>query len=99
MRSIWQNGTEEFFASSQYAATFLSKIFFNDKLNWNNNHDEFLSLAIHEIGHVIGLGHSDDPTSVMYPHVSSVTQLGWDEVECIQVCSLHFVDVSWYGIV
>ncbi|WP_165219276.1 PKD domain-containing protein [Aquisphaera insulae] len=34
---------------------------------------DFMTLAIHELGHVLGLGESDDPGSVMYEYLSPGT--------------------------
>jgi len=31
---------------------------------------------VHEIGHVLGLGHAQSPDNVMYPEVTGRTQLG-----------------------
>jgi predicted small secreted protein len=57
-----------------------SKIFFNNDYNffYNNgdNNDssisyeqyDFESILIHEVGHVLGMDHSDNPNSVMYPY-------------------------------
>lgn len=48
---------------------------------------DLLSVAIHEIGHSIGIVHNDDPTSVMYPTYTIGTtkrELGTPETDLVQ---------------
>jgi len=47
------------------------------------NTDVF-SVALHEAGHALGLGHSDKPSAVMYPYYHLVTGLTADDIAGIQ---------------
>jgi hypothetical protein len=45
---------------------------------------DLFSVALHEAGHALGLGHSDDPTAVMYPYYRLQTGLTPDDIAGIQ---------------
>lgn len=50
-----------------------SDIIFNSRVDWTSL-EQLASVALHEAGHIFGLEHTDDPTSVMHVHgVSEIT--------------------------
>lgn len=57
---------------------------FDDAENWHIGADvDLFSVALHETGHALGLGHSDQPSAVMYPYYRQVSGLSAEDVGAI----------------
>jgi hypothetical protein len=60
-------------------------LYFDDDENWQIGLDiDVFSVVLHELGHALGLGHSDVPGSVMYPYYRRATALAADDIASIQ---------------
>jgi hypothetical protein len=58
---------------------------FDEDEMWRIGVDKDLfSVALHEAGHALGLGHSDRPGAVMYPYYAQATGLTADDIGAIQ---------------
>ena len=58
---------------------------FDDDESWKIGADvDVFSLALHEAGHALGLGHSDNPDAVMYPYYHLHTALQADDIAAIR---------------
>jgi hypothetical protein len=57
---------------------------FDDDENWKIGASvDLFSIALHETGHALGLGHSDKPGDVMYPYVGRATGLAENDIDAI----------------
>lgn len=58
-------------------------LYFDSKEDWTT-FNFLLEVAMHEIGHVLGLSHSTSRSSLMYPYDTGLTDLDSETIEAIQ---------------
>lgn len=64
------------------AGTLAGDVFLNSTRTFDAQN--LFAVLLHEAGHVLGLGHSDDPLSPMYSHFSERTELTPGDVAAVQ---------------
>lgn len=67
------------------SGTLAGDVLFNSNANFAAAQTDLFSVALHEIGHALGLDDSDDPTSVMFHHAgNNLTSLGPSDIAALR---------------
>lgn len=74
-----------FYPSPPNPESIAGDMHFDDDESWQvGNRVDLFTVALHEAGHALGLGHSDNPGSVMYPYYRQAAALSADDIAGIQ---------------
>jgi hypothetical protein len=74
-----------FYPAPQNGEPIAGDMHFDADENWHAGTDtDLFSVALHETGHALGLGHTSDPGAVMYPYYRMQTGLTSDDIAGIQ---------------
>jgi hypothetical protein len=75
-----------FYPAPPNAEPVAGNMHFNDAETWGvGNSIDLFSVALHEAGHALGLGHSDVPGAVMYPYYRISAGLTADDIAAVQL--------------
>jgi hypothetical protein len=87
----WTTRDEEFgepgdVLAFAYFPSYGGDLFFDDAEYWTvfGGETDLYITAVHEIGHTLGLDHTDDESAVMYPYLMPLDGLGEDDIAGIQ---------------
>ncbi len=75
-----------FYPSPPNPETIAGDLHFDDDEQWGiGSGIDVYSVALHELGHALGLGHSDHPGAVMYPYYARAAELTSEDIAAIRM--------------
>jgi hypothetical protein len=75
-----------FYPAPPNAEPIAGDLHFDDEEAWSVGASvDVFSVVLHELGHALGLGHSDNPSAVMYPYYKRVLELSTEDITAIRL--------------